>query len=262
MRIQLVRNATLLIEIGGLRLLFDPALDPPEHRPPVEDTPNQRRNPLVPLPEPATRYVEGIDAALISHTHGDHLDETAIELLPPGLPVYVQPEDEETLRGHGFTEVTPVHDEHALPGGVTVTRTAGRHGTGEVGAAMAPVSGFVLRAPGEPVLYLAGDTIWCDEVAEALREHAPDVVVVHAGGARFNEGDPIVMTTGDVIETARAAPAAQIVAVHLEAINHCLETREDLAEAVGAAGFDREARVKIPVDGEHLELSAFDHRTR
>ena len=62
------------------------------------------------------------------------------------------------------------------------------------------------------------------------------------------------MTAADVIETARAAPSAQIVAVHLEAINHCLETREDLAEAIGAAGLDRDARVKIPVDGETMEI--------
>ena len=262
MRIQLVRNSTLLIEIGGLKLLLDPMLDPAGARPPVEDTPNQKRNPLVDLPGPAPRYVEGIDAALITHTHADHLDATAIELMPWGLPLVVQPEDEAALRGHGFTEVTPVRGEHALPGGVTVTRTAGRHGTGEIGAALAPVSGFVLRAPGEPVLYVAGDTIWCDEVAEALREHAPEVVVVNASGARFTEGDPIVMTTADVLETARAAPAAQVIAVHLEAINHCLETREELAEAVAAAGLDREDRVKIPVDGESIEISALDHRKR
>ena len=28
--------------------------------------------------------------------------------------------------------------------------------------------GTVFRAPGEPVFYLAGDTIWCDDVANAI----------------------------------------------------------------------------------------------
>lgn len=255
MRLQTVRNATLLVELAGRRLLVDPALDTPEARPPVEGTPNPRRNPLVALPQPPNRYVEGIDAALITHTHSDHLDATGIELLPWGLPLLVQPEDEAALREHGFTAVAPVGGEHDLGDGLTVTRTAGRHGTGEIGAAMAPVSGFVLRAPGEPTLYVAGDTIWCDEVAAALSAHRPDVVVVNAGGARFDEGDPITMTAADVIETARAAPSAQVVAVHLEAINHCLLSRDELAEAIGAAGLDREDRVLVPVDGEWLELT-------
>lgn len=252
MRLRLVRHATLLLELAGRRLLVDPQLDAPEARPPVADTGNERRNPLVALPEPANRYVEGVDAALITHTHSDHLDSTAVELLPWGLPLVVQPEDEAAIRDLGFTDVQAVQGEHALFG-IAVARTGGRHGSGEVGEAMAPVSGFVLRAPGEPVLYLAGDTIWCDEVAAALEEHRPDVVVVNAGAAQFTEGGPITMTAADVIETARHAARAQIVAVHMEAINHCLEDRGALAEALGAAGLAD--RVLVPADGEWIELA-------
>ena len=86
-----------------------------------------------------------------------------------------------------------------------MSRTGGRHGTGEIAEMLAPVSGFVLRAEGEPTVYVAGDTIWCDEVRAALDEHAPDVVVVNASGARFTEGDPIVMTAEDVATVARHA---------------------------------------------------------
>lgn len=250
MRLRLVRHATLVLELASSRLLVDPQLDPPEARPPVEGTANDRRNPLVALPEPATRFVEGADAALITHLHADHLDPTAIELLPWGLPLLVQPEDEAALRDHGFTRVHPVQEAHELEG-IAVSRTAGRHGVGAIGDAMAPVSGFVLRAPGEPVVYLAGDTIWCDEVASALDRHRPDVVVVNAGAAQFLEGGPITMTAADVIETARAAPQAVIVAVHLEAVNHCLEERAALAAAVGEAGLS--GSVEIPADGEWTE---------
>jgi L-ascorbate metabolism protein UlaG (beta-lactamase superfamily) len=117
---------------------------------------------------------------------------------------------------------------------------------------MGPVSGFVLGAPGDPVLYVAGDTIWCDEVEDALAEHAPHVVVVNSGAAQFLEGDPITMDAGDVIETARAAPRATIVAVHLEALNHCPLRRDELRAAVDAAGVG--SRVLIPADGETLRF--------
>jgi len=133
-----------------------------------------------------------------------------------------------------------------------VARTDGRHGTGEIAEALAPVSGFVLSAPSEPTLYVAGDTVWCEEVANALDAHAPDVVVVNAGGARFTEGDPITMTAEDVAAVVARAPGAHVVAVHLEAINHCLEGRADLHQRLRAEGL--EGRVTVPEDGAAVPL--------
>lgn len=133
-----------------------------------------------------------------------------------------------------------------------MARTDGRHGTGEIGEQMGPVSGFLVTAPGEPTLYLAGDTIWCDEVAEALDVHRPDVVVVNAGGARFVEGDPITMTADDVVAVARHAAGARVVAVHLEAVNHCLESRSELREPLDVEGLQE--RVSVPADGEEPAL--------
>jgi L-ascorbate metabolism protein UlaG (beta-lactamase superfamily) len=251
MDLTLVRNATLLLDLGGARLLADPMLDPAAARPPVPNTPNPRPNPLVGLPRPAEEVLSGVDAVLVTHLHADHLDDTAVRLLEPRIALACQPPDEETLRRRGFTEVRPVDGAIDLCG-VGVARTRGRHGTGEIGERMGPVSGFVLRAPGEPALYVAGDTIWCEEVEEALAEHQPDVVAVNAGGARFVEGDPIIMDADDVVETARAAPRATIVAVHLEALNHCLLSRAELRAAVDDAGVGD--RVVIPADGETIRF--------
>ena len=251
MDLTLVRNATLLLEMGGRRLLVDPALDPAGARPPIANTADPRPNPLVELPRPAEEIVAGVDGVLVTHLHADHLDDTAVALLQRRAPLACQPPDEPVLRERGFTDVRPV------PGGIDlcgigVARTGGRHGTGDIGRLMGPVSGFVLRAAGEPVLYVAGDTIWCEEVDAALAEHDPDVVVVNAGGARFLEGDPIIMDSGDVIETARAAPRATVVAVHLEALNHCPVTRAELRAAVDDAGVG--TRVRIPADGETVRF--------
>jgi L-ascorbate metabolism protein UlaG (beta-lactamase superfamily) len=251
MDLQLVRSATLRIHMGGRCLLVDPMLDPAGARPPVEGTPNPRPNPLVELPTDAGDVVARVDATLVSHLHRDHLDDTATATLDRTRPLACQPHDEDELRRRGFTDVRPIHGAIDLCG-IGVARTPGRHGRGAIAERLGPVSGFVLGAPGEPVLYIAGDTIWCDEVDTALAEHGPDVVVVNAGGARYLEGDPIIMDAGDVIEVARAAPRATIVAVHLEAINHCLLGRAELREAVDAAGVGEQ--VAIPRDGEVLRL--------
>jgi hypothetical protein len=104
---------------------------------------------------------------------------------------------------------------------------------------MGAVSGWVVDD-----LYIAGDTIWCDEVSAALEQHRPRGIVVNASGARFNQGDPIVMDAGDV-RALRAATDVPIAVVHLEAINHCLEPRS------AYRGIDG---VRVPADGETIEL--------
>jgi L-ascorbate metabolism protein UlaG (beta-lactamase superfamily) len=253
MRLRLIRHATLVVEYGERRLLVDPMLDDAGARPPVVNTPSQRENPLVPLPVPAAEVARDIDAVLATHLHADHWDATAAAVLDPSVPLVCQTEDVDRLGDAGFTELRPVANEIEVAG-IRIARTPCRHGTGEIAERMAPASGYVLRATGEPVVYLAGDTIWCPEVDEVLGRDDPAIVVVNAGGARFLEGDPITMDAADVVATCQAAPNARFVAVHMESINHCLVTRDDLATALRAAAVD--GQVSIPADGAWVDLDA------
>jgi L-ascorbate metabolism protein UlaG (beta-lactamase superfamily) len=245
MRLTLVRNATLLLELEGRRLLVDPLLSDADAYPAIADTPNPRRNPLVPLPSPVGELVTGLDGVLVTHLHNDHFDRAAEELLRKDIPLFCQDGDEGRLRERGFKRVTAVGEEVAWYG-LRIARTRGRHGTGELGESLGPVSGFVVRPRSGRSLYVAGDTIWCDEVASALDRHRPEVTVVNAGGAVFNEGDPIVMTVADVARVCEAAPWTQVVCVHLEALNHCPVTRAELR----ASGLP----VLVPDDGETLSF--------
>jgi L-ascorbate metabolism protein UlaG (beta-lactamase superfamily) len=236
-RLTLVRNAAVLLELAGRRILVDPMLDDAGARPPIEGTANPVPNPTAPLPFPAEQVVARIDGVLVTHRHRDHLDATAEELLPRDVPVFCQPEDEVALRELGL-DARAVDDVLEWDG-IRITRTPARHGSGRMAELLAPVSGFVLDD-----LYLAGDTVWYEGVEETIARHRPRVAVVNAGGAEFAEGGLIVMGADDVREVVARVPT--VVAVHLEALNHCFLTRAALAAAVPG--------VLIPRDGETVEL--------
>ena len=237
MRLTLVRNATLVVELGDRRILVDPMFDDVGARPPIEGTRNPIANPTVPLPFPAEDVIRGVDAVLVTHRHRDHLDATAEKLLPRDVPVFCQPEDEDALRELGLDARSI--DVELDWDGLRITRTPGRHGSGEMAKLLAPVSGFVLDG-----LYAAGDTVWYEGVEQTIERHEPRVAVVNAGGAEFEEGGLIVMGIDDVREVAARVPT--VVAVHMEALNHCYLTRAALRAAL--------PDVLVPTDGETLEL--------
>ena len=159
MRLRLVRNATLILEAAGLRLLVDPLLSEAGAYPAIEGTANPVANPTVPLPAPVEEILAGTDAALVTHLHNDHFDLVAAERLPPAIPLLCQPPDEPRLRERGFTDVRPVADRVTFEG-LAVSRTGGRHGHGRMAELLGPVSGFVVSASKEPTIYIAGDTVW------------------------------------------------------------------------------------------------------
>ena len=250
MRIQFLRNATLLIEWNNRRILVDPMLGAKDSLDTVPNAANTIRNPMteLPLDESALKsLLASLDAILVTHRHRDHWDVTAQAILPKQVPVFCQPEDEATIISQGFTNVVPVNNsitwEH-----IHITRTGGQHGTGEIGKMMAPVSGFVLK-DGQRTLYIAGDTIWCEDVAAAMDGFRPDYVVVNAGAAQFLQGDPITMTAADVITTIQHPAQSKVIAVHMGAINHCFLSRETLRAEVAAAGLT----AIIPEQGEWIE---------
>lgn len=119
------------------------------------------------------------------------------------------------------------------------------HGEGLIGQLMEHGVGYLIEFPGEPSLYLAGDTLL------TRAKHQPQVSVVPAGGARFDIGGEIIMGLEEMLEFTRLSQGT-VVANHLEAINHCPVTREELAQAAAEAGVGH--RLFIPTDGQTLTL--------
>src|SRR5437763_16786610 len=116
---------------------------------------------------------------------------------------------------------------------------------------MGVVSGFIFEG-GDQTIYLAGDTIWCDDVENALDKFKPNITVLNAGGAQFLTGDPITMTPDDIIKVHEQLPETKIIAVHMDTVNHCFVKRTDLVKALEKDSLQSE--VIIPIDGEEIEI--------
>lgn len=253
MKIQLIRNATLRLEYTGQQILIDPYFAPMHSRPSFT---GKSPNPLVELPLPPERVLEGAELVIISHLHSDHFDPVAQSLVPKDWLLLCQPGDEPIIREKGFQRVTPVIDTYTWQG-IRLTRTTGHHGTGEIETLMGKVSGFVFQADGEPTCYWAGDTIICDEVRAAIRDFKPTVIVTHSSGATWPDSAGqrglIVMDAEQTLEVCRLAPKSIVCAAHMESLDHGTVSRADLRAQAERAGIS-ETRLRIPNDGDVSEF--------
>lgn len=254
-QMQQIRNATVKISYADTTFLIDPMLAKKGTYPGFEDTyRSELRNPLVELPMSTQEILAGVDAVIVTHTHLDHWDDAAQELLPKNLPLFVQNEsDARIIRDQGFKDVRILEGGTEF-GGVTLSKTGGQHGTDKMYANpqlaefLGEAMGVVFQAPGQKTMYLIGDTIWRDEVDQALTQYNPEVVIVNAGYALVTgyEG-AIIMGKEDVARAAQALPNARIVATHMDSINHMGQTRKELKAHVIEKGI--QDRVDIPEDG-------------
>ncbi|KAF8929702.1 hypothetical protein BGZ47_000921 [Haplosporangium gracile] len=259
-QIQQIRNATLKITYADKIFLVDPMLARKGAYPGFEGTYRSHlRNPMIELPMPAESVVEGVDAVIVSHTHLDHWDDAAQEILPKGIPLFAQDEsDAQIIRAQGFTDVR-ILGANVVFKGVHLTKTGGVHGVDsmysipDLAKSLGKVMGIVFQAPGSKTVYVAGDTVWDSEVDETLVKFNPDVIILNTGDARLTGfNDSIIMSKDDTLHAHRAAPNATIIAVHMDAINHTVLSREELREYVQQKGI--QDRVLIPADGEILRL--------
>lgn len=251
-RFRLLRHATLLVEVGGKKILVDPMLSKKEALDPILNAPNNSRIPMVDLPvseAELSKILMETDAVLVTHTHRDHWDIAAQQQIPKDKLIICQPADELKLKEQGFTNVQTVPDTWYW-NDIIIHRTSGQHGTGEVGKRMGTVSGFVIEFKQEK-LYIAGDTIWCTEVENAIHLYQPSHIIANGGGAQFIQGDPITMTTDDVLKLS-GVTNAKISVVHLETINHCLQKRKDFRELIQKNNLDKQ--VQVPDDGDWIIL--------
>lgn len=258
MRITQLRNATLIVHIGEHHILVDPMLAPKGALPPLRLFDGKReRNPTIALPDVADAALESVTHCLLTHCqkgHFDHLDGYGKKWLRERqIPVICTPHDADYLRKRGLNvQALPANHHQSSPFlGGTIRTVRCTHGEGLVGMLMEHGVGYFIEIPGEPSLYLAGDTVLTTTIREFVLNHRPDVSVVPAGGARMDVGKDIIMGIDDTIAFTQLNRGT-VIANHMEAISHCPVTRNELRSAALQAGVS--SRLQTPSDGETLRL--------
>lgn len=255
---QHIRNATAKIEMAGSTFLVDPYLAPKGSYAGFEGTINsQKRNPLIDMKEPVEKVLEGVDAVIVTHTHADHWDEYAQKVLPKTLPIFVQNAgDARIIRSQGFKDVRVVGKNTEF-NQVKLSKTGGQHGTDQMYAIpqlaelAGEAMGVVMQADGEKTLYIVGDTIWNEDVDFALNRYKPEVIVMNTGYAQLQGfSDSIIMGKADVAKARQAAPKADIITVHMDAVNHATVTSDEMRKFVKE---NKLSKVAVPKEGEVLK---------
>lgn len=243
----LIGGPTAIIEYGGIRLLTDPTFDEPGDYPSGSVTLHKLTGPALGADE-----VGAIDVVLLSHDqHPDNLDAAGRAFLPRAGVVLSTPAAASRLDGVRGLEPW---QSHAV-GDVEITAVPALHGPEGAEELSGPVTGFVVRAPGRPVVYVAGDNAAPALVGEIAGRLGPiDIAVLFTGAAnvgRFGDAD-LTLNARTAVEAARALGDAIIVPVHAEGWHHFTETIDRLEREFAYAGLAD--RLLVPVAGVPLAL--------
>ena len=230
---------TIILEIGGLRLMTDPTLDPAGEQFMINDKPAYHTT-----EGPATTDIGKIDVVLLSHDqHGDNLDHAGRELLKQVDKTLTTKIGAERL-GSNALGLAP-WESIALNDEVVITGTPARHGPAGSEKLTGDVTGFIVTIAGLQI-YITGDTVFYDGVKEVAEKFKPQYVFIFAGAAKPRGPFNVTMGTNDAIDTAFAFPDATIIPVHFEGWSHYTETGEMLQQSFNALGIGGQLRILQP----------------
>ncbi|MGV1049307.1 MAG: MBL fold metallo-hydrolase [Solirubrobacterales bacterium] len=269
-RLTHIGGPTVLIEVGGWRLLTDPTFDPAGGRYRFGwGTGSEKLS----APAIGPEQIGAIDAVLLSHDHHeDNLDAAGRALLPNATTIVTTVPGAKRLAADPVVGGGPAGTAGGASGpgirglaawdtirleapgkpAIEIVATPCRHGPPLTHPIVGEVVGFALTWEGQAhgALWISGDTVLYEGVREVADRLDVGTALIHLGGVQFPISGPLryTMTGADAAELCGRIRPHVAIPIHYEGWKHFREGREGVERDLDAAPDDVRARFRwLPI---------------
>lgn len=259
-----VGTATVLIRYAGFTILTDPNfLHRGDHVHLGYGLTSERlTEPAIPIEK-----LPPIDLVVLSHMHGDHFDQLVQERLDKSFPIVTTPQAAEALREMGFKSRYPLETWQSLAvtkgdARLTISSMPGRHGPPVVAALLPRTMGSMLEFQESKGgrrfrIYISGDTLVFDEIAEIPRRYADiDLALLHLGGTKLLGLVMVTMDAQQGVQMLRVIAPRTAIPIHYNDYTVFRSPLEDFQKAVRAAGLEEKLRYLKHGDTHQFDVPA------
>jgi L-ascorbate metabolism protein UlaG (beta-lactamase superfamily) len=255
-RITHIGTATMLLEIGSVRVLTDPVFDPPGGDYHFGYGTGAKK-----LTAPAIQpeSIGKIDAVLLSHDHHeDNLDRAGRTLLPFAGKVITTVAGAKRLGNNTIGlkswQSTTIESDASE---IKITAIPARHGSLGSHIIVGETTGFVLEWHDQKygALYISGDTVWFNGIHEIAHRYKIGTAILHIGKASFPITGPIRFTLNaqEAVHIIKVLDPHRVVPIHYEGWSHFREPKAEAEKQFSAAELNEKVQwlpLGVPVSIE------------
>jgi L-ascorbate metabolism protein UlaG (beta-lactamase superfamily) len=234
LRVTYIGHATLLIEIGGKRILTDPNFDPGLGKFLTR----------VSAPGIALEALPKLDAILLTHAHADHLSFDSLDALPEDIPLFAPPAIAKWLKKQGYGHAVGIAPgEGAELHEVTIQAASATHKGNRYGVdRWRSATNMYLIDTSKVSCFFAGDTALTADTTQLVENNLIangrnlDLALLPIGHAPwwkpgFRKGH---LTSGDALTLFERLNARYFIPYHWGTFNHVTSTAFDAIDRLRA----------------------------